>query len=241
MQVYRSVTKSFLSPNCSFRSVPAAGVQSFKPLASFEGIEIPQRNRLKIVQKVPTYGGGVNPYKTQKRLRLMRGPELYHNTLLHKQYGVIATGGGRMKYNNFEMIRMAVLRHVDYSKVFGIWRVPDPWQPVTKKSQGSRMGGGKGNIDHYVTPVRAGQVIFEIGGHVEYFEVKYILKNIAKRLPFDAMAVSQEIMEKMAEEKRKLKEENLNPYTWKYIIQNNMLGCHHWISKYDRRWFNEYL
>lgn len=41
----------------------------------------------------------------------------------------------------------------------------------TLQSHGSRMGGGKGNIDHYVTPVKAGQVIFEVGGKIEFFEV----------------------------------------------------------------------
>ncbi|XP_017893387.1 39S ribosomal protein L16, mitochondrial [Ceratina calcarata] len=241
MQVYRNITKLFLSPKCIFKSIPAAGVKSFEPPPYYDDIEIPQRTRLKVAQKVPQYGGNVVPYRTQKRLRLMRGPELYHNTLLHKQYGIIATGGGRLKHNNFEMIRMTLLRKVDYNKVFAIWRVPDPWQPITKKGQGTRMGGGKGSIDHYVTPVKAGQVIIEVAGKAEYYEVKYVLNNIAKRLPFDAMAVSQEIMEKMAEKKRKLEEENLNPYTWKYIIQNNMLGSHYWISKYDRRWFNEYV
>lgn len=33
------------------------------------------------------------------------------------------------------------------------------------------MGGGKGAIDHYVTPVKAGRVIIEVGGPVEYEEV----------------------------------------------------------------------
>lgn len=33
------------------------------------------------------------------------------------------------------------------------------------------MGGGKGNIDHYVTPVKAGRVIIEVGGPVEWEEV----------------------------------------------------------------------
>lgn len=32
------------------------------------------------------------------------------------------------------------------------------------------MGGGKGAIDHYVTPIKAGRVIIEVGGHCEYFE-----------------------------------------------------------------------
>lgn len=33
------------------------------------------------------------------------------------------------------------------------------------------MGAGKGSIDHYATPVKAGQVIIEVGGEIEYFEV----------------------------------------------------------------------
>jgi len=39
------------------------------------------------------------------------------------------------------------------------------------QGQGQRMGGGKGNIDHYVTPVRSGRIIIEIAGHCEYLEV----------------------------------------------------------------------
>ena len=34
--------------------------------------------------------------------------------------------------------------------------------PVTKKPLGIRMGKGKGNIDFYATPVRPGQIIFEM-------------------------------------------------------------------------------
>jgi len=39
------------------------------------------------------------------------------------------------------------------------------------QGQGQRMGGGKGNIDHYVTPIRSGRIIIEIAGHCEYIEV----------------------------------------------------------------------
>lgn len=52
-------------------------------------IEYPERRRLKIYDKVPTYPSNLRPFKMQKRLRYMRGPELVHNFLLHKQYGVI--------------------------------------------------------------------------------------------------------------------------------------------------------
>ena len=33
--------------------------------------------------------------------------------------------------------------------------------PKTKKPPGSRMGKGKGKIDHYVAHVKAGKIIFE--------------------------------------------------------------------------------
>lgn len=59
------------------------------------------------MEKVPQYPPNLKPPKMQKRLRLMRGPELVHNTLLHKQYGIVATGGGRMRYGFFEMIRLS--------------------------------------------------------------------------------------------------------------------------------------
>ena len=33
------------------------------------------------------------------------------------------------------------------------------------------MGGGKGSIDHYVTPIKKGRVIIEMGGRCEFSEV----------------------------------------------------------------------
>lgn len=82
-----------------------------------------------------------------------------------------ATGGGRMKYEHFEMARLQVARKLDQKRMFAIWRIEPPWQPVTKKGQGQRMGGGKGAIDHYVTPIKAGRIILEVGGKCEYAEV----------------------------------------------------------------------
>lgn len=54
------------------------------------------------------------------------------------------------------MMRLTVGRKIDTDRMFAIWRVDAPWQPITKKGQGQRMGGGKGAIDHYVTPIKAG-------------------------------------------------------------------------------------
>lgn len=241
MQASRGIVRVLLSPQSLYKSVPIAGVKSFAPPANFDHVEFPERKKLKVVSKVPQYPASMRPFKMQKKLKLMRGPEMYHNTLLHKQYGIIAIEGGRMRACHFEMIRGTLLKNMDFNNGFAVWRVQEPWQPITKKAQGVRMGAGKGNIDHYVTPVKHGQVIVEVGGLFEYFEVKRVLKDIANKLPFAAIPVSQEILEKRKDTERREEEENLNPYTWKYIIQNNMLGCNRWISKFDVRWFNKYL
>lgn len=129
---------------------------------------------------------------------------------------------------------------MDTNRMFAVWRVDPPWQPVTKKGQGQRMGGGKGAIDHYVTPVKAGRVIVELGGKCEFKEVKDGLHEIAEKLPFKAMVVSQDIMEKMKENEKWTEENNLNHFTFKYMVQNNMGGCHRWLSPVDYKWFGKH-
>lgn len=47
--------------------------------------------------KVPQYPPTMRPFKMQKKLRLMRGPELIFNKLQHRQYGVIVR-----QLNNFK-------------------------------------------------------------------------------------------------------------------------------------------
>lgn len=219
----------------------SSGIKYFAPPKNYDDVVIPERQRLRIYDKVPLYPSNLKPPKMQKRLRYMRGPELLHNTLQLKQYGVMATGGGRLRHEHFEMVRLQVARRLDMKRMFAIWRVDPPWQPITKKGQGQRMGGGKGAIDHYVTPVKAGRIIFEVSGKCEYAEVYDMLRIIAERLPFKAIPVSQTIMEKMAADEKWKEENNQNKYTLKYLIQNNMGGCHRHISKYDHKWYGKYV
>ncbi|XP_049867107.1 39S ribosomal protein L16, mitochondrial [Pectinophora gossypiella] len=238
----RSIKASlgFLRPD-GIQLTAVAGIKYFPPPKNYDHIEIPDRQRLRIVDKVPQYPPNLKPPKMQKRLRYMRGPETLHNTLQLKQYGVVATGGGRMRYEHFEMARLVVARRLDQKRMFAIWRIDPPWQPITKKGQGQRMGGGKGAIDHYVTPIKAGRIILEVGGKCEYEEVKTMLRIVAERLPFQAEPVSQEIMEKKAAEEKWKEENNKNPYSMKYIIQNNMGGCHKMLSPFDHKWYGKYL
>ncbi|KAL1140669.1 hypothetical protein AAG570_000599 [Ranatra chinensis] len=193
------------------------------------------------MDKVPQYVGNIKTPKMIKNLKFMRGPELVHSNLIHKQYGIIALGGGRLRHGHFEMIRLTIGRKMDTSRMFTVWRVDPPWQPVTRKGQGHRMGGGKGAIDHYVTPVKANRVIIELAGKCKFDEVKGFLQDIANKLPFEAMAVSQEILEARKIKEEEMEEKNINPYTFEYLIKNNFGNCHSWIKRIDHFHFGKYV
>lgn len=47
-------------------------------------------------------------------------------------------------------------------------------------------------------------------------------------------------MEERAKKEKEWEESNLNPYTLKYVIQNNLGGCFNWISPIDRFYFGKH-
>ena len=52
----------------------------------------PAENRLlPILDKVPVIPITAKPFKYERRFRDLRGPELIHNTLMYKQYGIIVS------------------------------------------------------------------------------------------------------------------------------------------------------
>lgn len=64
-----------------------------------------------------------------------------------------------------EAARRAVVRHVKRGGKLWIRVYPD--KPVTQKPAETRMGSGKGAVDHYVAVVKPGRIIFEITGIAE--------------------------------------------------------------------------
>ena len=95
-------------------------------------------------------------------------------------------GGGYLHWGHMEMMRLTINRKMDPRTTFARWRINSPFKPVTRKSLGHRMGGGKGAIDHYVTPIKYGRLIVEVGGKVELGEIQHILTEVAKKMPFPA-------------------------------------------------------
>lgn len=186
-----------------------------------------------MITKTPTYPAGLKAPKMPRKLELMRGPELVHNKLIHNQYGVMALSGGSLKFGHFEMMRNILNKSLDRNKMFAVWRIDAPYRPKTKHGQGKKLGGGVGGIDHYITPVKRGRMIIEVGGHVEYQKVVRTLMQIAQNLPFPALPVNADILKKWNDLDEEIKSQNENPLRWEWCIKNNILNCLQFVGKYD--------
>ncbi|XP_072044296.1 large ribosomal subunit protein uL16m-like [Amphiura filiformis] len=216
--------------------IQVAGLKDVRPPEEID-ITIPEKPKLKPMQKVPD-----PPHRKEFRnLIEIRGPELHNNTLKHGQFGIQALAGGYMKHGHFEMIRFGINRYIGSKKnVFAEWRVDAPYKSVTKRPPGTRMGGGKASINHWVTPVRSGRIIVELCGKLEWKEVEKILNQTAEKLPFAAKAVSQQIMDKDLEKDWEEMVNNQNPWTFERIVRGNYMGIQKYTGPYDFKWFDKH-
>ncbi|XP_028999268.1 39S ribosomal protein L16, mitochondrial isoform X2 [Betta splendens] len=205
-------------------------MKMFEIPPDYSDVVIPEKPKLKFLDKVPTLK---KVKKEMKKLRDIQGPAKAANSFTTGQYAVVAMGGGYLHWGHMEMMRLTINRKFDSRTTFARWRVNAPYKPITRKGLGQRMGGGKGAIDHYVTPVRYGRLILEVGGKVELGEVEHILTEVAKKLPFPAKVMSRETLEAMQNEQAAMEQNNQNPWTFKQVVQGNMLGIRRVCSPFD--------
>ena len=67
------------------------------------------------------------------------------------------------------------------------------------------------------------------------------MQNVADKLPFKAIAISQEMLTEMRKKEKEEEEKNINPYTFEYLIKNNMGNSQHWIKRIDHFYFGKYV
>jgi len=84
------------------------------------------------------------------------------NEVAFGEFGLQALEPCWMTSRQIEAARRAIVRHVKRSGKLWIRVFPD--KPVTAKPAETRMGSGKGNVDHWVAVVKPGRIIFEIAG-----------------------------------------------------------------------------
>lgn len=190
---------------------------------------------------VPNYNAeaGEKKHKQTKRMIEARGVEEIHTELIHKQFGLAAVTGGFISSKDFTFVMERVNKNLIKNQ-FAIWRVDPPWLPRTKKPQGTKLGGGKGGIVKYVTPVRANRIILEVGGHITEIEAKAFLSYIAERFEFPAEFVSHDMLMERRRREQEIIEKNQNKFTWDNVIKWNMQNANSWLSQYDIIWKGKY-
>ncbi|MFQ5933451.1 MAG: 50S ribosomal protein L16 [Dehalococcoidia bacterium] len=92
----------------------------------------------------------------------MRGKAHSGSQLTFGEYGLKADSSAWVTNRQIEAARRAITHHVKRGGQIWIRVFPD--KPVTAKPLETRMGSGKGNVDHWVAVVKPGRMLFEIGG-----------------------------------------------------------------------------
>jgi large subunit ribosomal protein L16 len=91
-----------------------------------------------------------------------------------------------------EAARRAITHHVKRGGKVWIRIFPD--KPVTAKPAETRMGSGKGAVDHYVAVVKPGRIMFELGG-VRPDVAKEALSRAAQKMPIKCKIIGREDVE----------------------------------------------
>ena len=88
-----------------------------------------------------------------------------------------------------EAARRVIVRHM--KRAGQVWIRVFPDKPVTVKPAETRMGSGKGNVDHYVAVVKPGRILFEVSG-VDEQTAREALRQAAQKLPIGTALVSRD-------------------------------------------------
>jgi len=126
-------------------------------------------------------------YRKYQRGRI-KGRDRRGSKIDFGEQAIKATSSGYLTERELEAARRAMTRHI--KRGGEVWMRVFPDKPITAKPAESRMGKGKGDLDHFSAAVRPGRIIFEIGG------VSSSLAREALRLASHKISVRTKIIEK---------------------------------------------
>jgi large subunit ribosomal protein L16 len=100
-------------------------------------------------------------YRKQHRGR-MKGTAHRGATISFGEFALQALEPCWLESRQIESARIALTRFMKRGGKVWIRVFPD--KPITAKPAETRMGSGKGAVDHYAAVIKPGRIIFEIGG-----------------------------------------------------------------------------
>lgn len=107
----------------------------------------------------------LQPKRTKYRKQFKgrnRGVATRANKVSFGEYGLKASGRGRITARQIEAARRALTRHIKRGGKVWIRIFPD--KPITQKPLEVRQGSGKGNVEYWVAQIQPGRMLFEIEG-----------------------------------------------------------------------------
>ena len=107
------------------------------------------------------------------------------------EYGLKATGRGRITARQIEAGRRAITRHVKRGGKIWIRVFPD--KPISKKPLEVRMGKGKGSVEYWVAQIQPGRVLYEIEGVSEEL-AREAFTLAAQKMPVSTTFVKRTVM-----------------------------------------------
>lgn len=107
------------------------------------------------------------------------------------EFGLKATGRGRITARQIEAARRAMTRHIKRGGKIWIRVFPD--KPISKKPLEVRQGKGKGNVEYWVAQVQPGRMLYEMEGVTEDV-AREAFRLAAAKLPVSTTFVSRTVL-----------------------------------------------
>ena len=107
------------------------------------------------------------------------------------EFGLKATGRGRITARQIEAGRRAIPRHVKRGGKIWIRVFPD--KPISNKPLEVRMGKGKGSVEYWVAQIQPGKVLYEIEGVSEEL-AREAFSLAAMKMPISTTFVKRTVM-----------------------------------------------
>ena len=107
------------------------------------------------------------------------------------EFGLRATGRGRMTSRQIESGRRAITRYIRRGGKVWIRVFPD--KPITQKPLEVRQGKGKGSVEYWVALIQPGRMLFEIEGVSEQI-ARDAMRLASAKLPFSTAFARRVIM-----------------------------------------------
>jgi large subunit ribosomal protein L16 len=107
------------------------------------------------------------------------------------EFGLKATGRGRITARQIEAARRAMTRHIKRGGKIWIRIFPD--KPISKKPLEVRQGKGKGNVEYWIAQVQPGRMLYEMEGVAEDV-AREAFRLAAAKLPVSTTFVSRTVL-----------------------------------------------